>query len=524
MARTSSSQIFRPALLVSAFALAVSTFPALAVDYTWSPGGAPGVGSGIWSTSVANWTTSEDGEPVNWTSSTSNRAIFGGEGEGEYAVSVAGSYSIEGITINSSGYTLQSTVPATQRVLTHSGGGITIASGVTATFNQVRVNSNSNWGISGGGTLNLEAGGYVYSQQGLSIGADTTLVLDGGGSHAGNYTVNGTVTVRAGSIWSSTAAASNLGIRMNGNGTINLEGGLIQTVRFYNNTAVSTVLNLNSGTLQAKSGNASNFINVHNAYIKEGGVTIDSNGFNIITSQNLQHGGVAATDGGLTKAGDGALTLSGTSTYSGTTTINAGSLLVNGRLSNTASVIVNAAGTLGGSGSINAAVTVNGTLAPGASIETLITGEASFMGGSTLAVELDSSAGLNVAADLLVVNGNLDLNDEVTLTLTDIAEVPVAFAGGTTFSLVNYSGEWNSGLFTIDGNVIANGGTFALGLNTWQLEYDATVGGSNFLGDHLPDSLFVNIVAVVPEPSAFALLTGGLCATMFFRRHRRQLS
>jgi autotransporter-associated beta strand protein len=233
---------------------------------------------------------------------------------------------------------------------------------------------------------------------------------------------------------------------------------------------------------------------------------------------------VAATDGGLTKAGDGALTLSGTSTYSGTTTINAGSLLVNGRLSHTASVIVNAAGTLGGSGSINAAVTVNGTLAPGASIETLITGEASFMGGSTLAVELDSSAGLNVGADLLVVNGNLDLNDEVTLTLTDIAEVPVAFAGGTTFSLVNYSGEWNSGLFTIDGNVIANGGTFALGLNTWQLEYDATVGGSNFLGDHLPDSLFVNIVAVVPEPSAFALLTGGLCATMFFRRHRRQLS
>ena len=42
----------------------------------------------------------------------------------------------------------------------------------------------------------------------------------------------------------------------------------------------------------------------------------------------LQHGGSNATDGGITKLGSGTLTLSGANTYTGDTTVSAGSLVL----------------------------------------------------------------------------------------------------------------------------------------------------------------------------------------------------
>ena len=52
---------------------------------------------------------------------------------------------------------------------------------------------------------------------------------------------------------------------------------------------------------------------------------------------------------GLTLTGGGQLTLSGTNTYTGTTTINQGKLIVDGSLTNSP-VSVNSGGTLGGTG------------------------------------------------------------------------------------------------------------------------------------------------------------------------------
>ena len=73
-------------------------------------------------------------------------------------------------------------------------------------------------------------------------------------------------------------------------------------------------------------------------------------------------GGVLANPSGagflsLTKSGSGTWTLSAPNTYSGTTTVSAGTLLINGAQSGTGLVTVASGATLGGSGSIAAAVT-----------------------------------------------------------------------------------------------------------------------------------------------------------------------
>jgi autotransporter-associated beta strand protein len=66
----------------------------------------------------------------------------------------------------------------------------------------------------------------------------------------------------------------------------------------------------------------------------------------------------------LTKIGDGTLTLTGTNTYAGPTTISEGTLVVNGSIASSSLTTANAGGTLAGTGSVGA-TTVNGTIAPG---------------------------------------------------------------------------------------------------------------------------------------------------------------
>ena len=80
------------------------------------------------------------------------------------------------------------------------------------------------------------------------------------------------------------------------------------------------------------------------------------------------------TGNSITKVGTGTWTLTGTNTYSGATTVNAGTLLVNNpNVSGTGSgaVTVAAAGTLGGNGIVSGTATINGRLSPGNSIGTL---------------------------------------------------------------------------------------------------------------------------------------------------------
>ena len=222
--------------------------------------------------------------------------------------------------------------------------------------------------------------------------------------------------------------------------------------------------------------------------------------------------------GGLVKTGAGTLTLSSAKTYGGNTTVNAGTLKLDGAgsFANSPNIIVgdtagsaavldvsNKTGgftvggtqTLGGCGVINGAVNVSGVLAPGASIETLASGALTLNNLATFAYEVNSSVAATVGADLLKAGGALSLNGTVTLSLTDIAALPITFDTGTTFSLINYTGAWNTGRFSYGSTILDDEAQFIAMNNTWKIDYNATSGGSNFSSEQVAGN-FVNLTAM----------------------------
>jgi fibronectin-binding autotransporter adhesin len=125
------------------------------------------------------------------------------------------------------------------------------------------------------------------------------------------------------------------------------------------------------------------------------------------------------------KQGTGSIALAGTNTYTGTTSVTAGALLVNGSTVAGTAVTVATGGTLGGAGTVNGTVSVQsgGTLSPGsttavsaASIGTLSTGALTLNASSVSAFELGAAITPSALNDLVVVTGNLTLGGTLNVT------------------------------------------------------------------------------------------------------------
>jgi autotransporter-associated beta strand protein len=126
----------------------------------------------------------------------------------------------------------------------------------------------------------------------------------------------------------------------------------------------------------------------------------------------------------LVKTGTGTQILSGANTYSGTTAVNGGTLLVNspGSLPATACT-VNSGGTLGGDGYINGPVTVNagGSIGAGASPGTLTLADGlDLSSGGTNIWELAANSESNPGADfdqIVLTGGTLTLGGSSVLSI-----------------------------------------------------------------------------------------------------------
>ena len=273
--------------------------------------------------------------------------------------------------------------------------------------------------ISGTGVWNQFAGFPVVGRFTNGVG---TMVVSGGQFNQ----VNTGQFLIIGEQGTGTLVVSNTGIvnltnairlahAAGGVGTVNLDAGgrLITPGVIATGPGISATLNLNGGTLKANASSTAFIQNLTSANVLAGGAVIDTTNNNITIGQALLNGG-----GGLTKVGTGALTLTGTNNYAGTTAVSAGRVLVSPGHNTPGAVTV--ADTAGFGINVNA-------------VGSATVGNMTLGAGAASATTLDVALGLGNPSASVLQCGTITVNGTNTVRLSGIVT-----AG--TFPIVTYTG------------------------------------------------------------------------------------
>ncbi len=277
----------------------------------------------------------------------------------------------------------------------------------------------------------------------LTVNSGTVQKAGAGGNIiAGSVGGTGVITVNGGQILNSSMLW--LGEGATANGTLNLNGGLVQATQVRPNTAspASSIANFNGGIMQASAGNADFFGPNGTAMrttlnVLAGGLYFDTQAFAVTNQSDLVDGGGG---GGLVKLGTGSLDItSGGNSYNGLTIVSNGTLNIHGTIPG--AVTVKSGTTLGGNGIIGGTVTVQagGTLGAGASIGLLTLNSNVVLGGNVI-VEVDRNGGTPLS-DLI----NLPNNSVAYAGNLVVSNVGVALIAGDTFT--NFTTLGHSGSF-----------------------------------------------------------------------------
>ncbi|HEX7655265.1 MAG TPA: autotransporter-associated beta strand repeat-containing protein, partial [Verrucomicrobiae bacterium] len=170
------------------------------------------------------------------------------------------------------------------------------------------------------GTSSSASGAYNISGGTLTVASTLRIASVGTGAFSQS---GGTVTATSGVDISRLVTAI---------GSYDFNGGTLKTLSLLSSSGFNATVRFNGGRLVPLASSANFVSGLMEADIRNGGLIIDTTNFNVTLNQAFQHstvGGDNAVDGGLTKVGNGILTLgSQTSTYTGPTLVLGGGLTV----------------------------------------------------------------------------------------------------------------------------------------------------------------------------------------------------
>ncbi|MDP1522575.1 MAG: filamentous hemagglutinin N-terminal domain-containing protein [Methylotenera sp.] len=316
--------------------------------------------------------------------------------------------------------------------------------------------------------VNRSVTGAITSSGAAGLGANQA------GGNAGLVSITGTGTLSTAAITSRTGNATGAGA-----------GGVAGSVTLSGSSVSSTAINTAGGT----AGNGGN-VNVTTTGLGASSITsVNANNLGAVSlnvADTLTVSGIiAGTNSTVTKSGSGTLLLSGANTYTGLTTINAGTLRygANNAIS-TGAVTVNDGGTydLAGFSDTIGALTVNsgitggtvstgtGTLTLGGNVTTtggannaLISGNLALGAAARTFTSTNATDGLTVAA---VVSGAVGLNKAGNGTLT--LSGANTYTGATLINAGTLSAAHANALGAVGtGTTVANGA--ALNVNNISL-------------------------------------------------------
>ncbi|CAN7385211.1 autotransporter domain-containing protein [Polaromonas sp. LjRoot131] len=316
----------------------------------------------------------------------------------------------------------------------------------------------------GGNNTSTSFGAVISGSGGLTKQGSGTQTLTGSNTFSGSLTISaGTLALGTGGGLASTVAVNVNGagarfdISAAGNQTIGslsgVTGGSValgaNTLTLgdaSNRTFSGTISGINGGLIKQGSGNL--VLTGANTY--SGGTTVTAGTLqgdttslqgNITNNAALNfdqaatgsYTGAISGTGTFTKLGAGNLILAGVNTYNGATTVNAGTLSVNGSIANSA-VTINNGGTLGGSGTLgNTTIASGGILAPGNSIGTL-----------TVNGNLSFAAGSIYRVEVDAAGANDRINATGTATINggtvDVQTGAGTYAANTQYTILNAAG------------------------------------------------------------------------------------
>lgn len=330
-------------------------------------------------------------------------------------------------------------------------------------------------------------------------------------------------------------AGNGLGLSSNAATSLIINGGTLQYTGATASTDRLFSIGTSGGTLDASGTGALNFTNTGSMGFngQTGTRTLTLTGTN---SGNNTLAAAIGNNGGATslvKNGSGTWVLGGTSTYSGSTQVNVGTLVVNGSIGGSSASVaggarlnvngsvntaVTVSGILSGTGTVGAVNLISGTLAPGNSIGTINTGNLSVDGNSHLAIELGRtvSGGGILSNDRVNTVGTVSLITGADLQLTLAPGEFNPIVGDVLYLVINDGGDAVTGNFTSLNGVVTNlneGDQFTFNSLDYVITYQADFSGNSFTGG--------NDIAImaVPEPAAW-IMTIGAGLVLLVRRRR----